>query len=227
MILYSLVMYLIVSKNIFNFLKKYIYIVYNFYITNIQIFILILTIITFICFFLYYYTSKYEMPNCPIIICIFTLIMSLIWIWFTANILISLLMAISNMMNINESFLGMTVLTYGNSISDLMLNLSLVKLGYGEMALSGSIAGPLFNLLIGLGIPLLKLNIKEGGIDIDIFNKNNSIGIICLVLLIGNLITLGIQAKYDEYHLKIKLALVRYIFYFLFFAIICLITFMK
>ena len=167
------------------------------------------------------------MPNYPILICILTLIMSLIWIWFTANILISLLMTIANLMNINQSFLGMTILTYGNSISDLMLNLSLVKFGYGEMALSGSISGPLFNLLIGLGIPLVKLNIKKGGINIDIFNKNNSIGIICLILLIGNLITLGIQAKIVNYHLNIKLAIIRYIFYFLFFVIICFITFIK
>ena len=167
------------------------------------------------------------MQNNPIVISIFTLIMSLIWIWFTANILISLLMAISNLMNINESFLGMTILTYGNSISDLMLNLSLVKLGYGEMALSGSISGPLFNLLIGLGIPLVKLNIKQGGINIDIFNKDNVIGTICLFLLIANLFTLGIQAKYDEYHFNIKLAIIRYIFYFIFFFIICFITFIK
>ena len=200
---------------------------YNYYQTNIKIFLLILLTIISISIILYYFTSKYEMPNYPIIICFFTLVMSLIWIWFTANILISLLMTIANMLNINESFLGMTILTYGNSISDLMLNLSLVKLGYGEMALSGSIAGPLFNLLIGLGIPLLKHNIRAGGIDIDLFNKNNSIGIICLVLLICNLITLGIQAKMDEYHLKIKLALVRYIFYFLFFISICFVTFGK
>lgn len=153
--------------------------------------------------------------------------MSLIWIWFIANILISLLMTIANLININQSFLGMTLLTYGNSISDLMLNLSLVKIGYGEMALSGSISGPLFNLLIGLGIPLIRLNIKKGGINIDIFNKNNSIGIICLALLIGNLITLGIQAKKDNYHLNIKLAIIRFVFYFLFFIIICFITFMK
>ena len=153
--------------------------------------------------------------------------MSLIWIYFIANILISLLMTISALMNINESFLGMTILTYGNSISDLMLNLSLVKLGYGEMALSGSISGPLFNLLIGLGIPLVKLNIKQGGINIDIFNRNNMIGIICLVLLIGNLITLGIQAKIDNYHFNVKLAFIRYIFYFSFFIIMSFITFIK
>lgn len=218
-------MFLNVSKN--TFIKYILYLVYSFYINNIHLFIILLIISILISLLLYYYTSKYEMPNCPIIICIFTLIMSLIWIWFTANLLISLLMTISNLMNINESFLGMTILTYGNSISDLMLNLSLVKLGYGEMALSGSIAGPLFNLLIGLGIPLVKLNIKEGGINIDLFNKENLIGNICLFLLIANLITLGIQVKHDEYHLNIKLAIIRYIFYFLFFFIICFITFIK
>jgi sodium/potassium/calcium exchanger 6 len=74
-------------------------------------------------------------------------------------------MTISTIININKYFLGMTILTYGNSISDLMLNLSLVNLGYSEMALSGSISGPLFNLLIGLGIPLIKLNVKLGNIN--------------------------------------------------------------
>jgi sodium/potassium/calcium exchanger 6 len=134
-------------------------------------------------------------------------------------------MAISTIININKYFLGMTILTYGNSISDLMLNLSLVNLGYSEMALSGSISGPLFNLLIGLGIPLIKLNIKSGNINIEIFNKDNLIGIICLFLLIGNLITLIIQAKFSDYHLTNKLAIIRFLFYFTFFIIICIITF--
>ncbi len=166
------------------------------------------------------------MPNYPITICIFTLIFSIIWIWFTANILISLLMTIANLMNIPESFLGMTILTYGNSVPDLMLNLSLVKLGYGEMALSGSIAGPLFNLLMGLGLPLLKLNIKKGGLNIVFFKKSNIIGIICLGFLLGNLIALGIQAKCTNYHLNIKLSIVRFIFYSLFFILICLMIFL-
>ena len=163
----------------------------------------------------------------PLIIHFSTLILSLIWIWFTANILISLLIAISNIININKYFLGMTILTYGNSISDLMLNLSLVNLGYSEMALSGSISGPLFNLLIGLGVPLIKFNIKIGNINFEIFNKDNLIGIICLFILIGNLITLGIQAKLNNYHLNNKFAIVRYIFYFIYFIIICYLTFIK
>jgi len=212
----------------FNFfIKNIFFVVYSFYLNNIHIFIILLVITTSISLFLYYYTSKYEVPPFPMVICAFTLLISLVWIWFVANILIALLMTISTLMNINEAFLGMTILTYGNSISDLILNLSLVRLGYGEMALSGSIAGPLFNLLIGLGLPLVKLNIKIGEIDIDIFNKKNLIGIICLALLIGNLVTLGVQAKIDKYHLNIRLAIIRYVFYFLFFTITSFITFMK
>ena len=210
--------------NVSSFLF-YIFLVYEFYLNHILIFILILTLIISLSVLIYYTSTKYEINKYPIIIHFLTLILSLIWIWFTANLLISLLMAISTIININKYFLGMTILTYGNSISDLMLNLSLVNLGYSEMALSGSISGPLFNLLIGLGIPLIKLNIKTGNINIEIFNKDNLIGIICLFLLTGNLITLIIQAKFSDYHLTNKLAIIRFLFYFTFFIIICIITF--
>ena len=210
--------------NVSSFLF-YIFLVYEFYFNHIWIFILILTLIISLSILIYHISTKFEIYKYPIIIHFLTLILSLIWIWFTANLLISLLMAISTIININKFFLGMTILTYGNSISDLMLNLSLVNLGYSEMALSGSISGPLFNLLIGLGIPLIKLNIKSGNINIEIFNKDNLIGIICLFLLIGNLITLIIQAKFTDYHLTNKLAIIRFLFYFTFFIIICIITF--
>ena len=210
--------------NVSSFLF-YIFLVYEFYFSHFWIFIIILIVIISISILIYYLSTKIEINQYPIIIHFLTLILSLIWIWFTANILISLLMTISTIININKYFLGMTILTYGNSISDLMLNLSLVNLGYSEMALSGSISGPLFNLLIGLGIPLIKLNIKSGNINIEIFNKDNLIGIICLFLLIGNLITLIIQAKFSDYHLTNKLAIIRFLFYFTFFIIICIITF--
>jgi len=165
------------------------------------------------------------MPNYPFIICISSILMSIIWIWFVANILIDLLTTLANLMNIPDIFLGMTILTYGNSVPDLILNLSFVKLGYGQMALSTSIAGPLFSILIGLGLPLLKMNIKNGTIDIDFFNRHNLINILCLGFLLGNLLILGIHAKLCKYNLNIKVALIRFGFYFVFFAFICVFTF--
>lgn len=177
--------------------------------------------------FLFIFTSKYEMPNYPFIICLFSIIMSIIWIWFIANILIDLLTTIANLIGIPDIFLGMTILTYGNSIPDLILNLSFVRMGYGQMALSGSIAGPLFSILIGIGLPLLKMNIRKGTIDIDFFNKHNLISILCLGFLMGNLFILGIHAKLCKYHLNINVAIVRFVFYFLFLTFISIFTFIK
>ena len=119
-------------------------------------------------------------------------------------------------MNITNTFLGITLLSYGNSLPDLLLNLSFVKLGYGEMILSGSIEGSLFNILIGLGLPLIILNLRKGDIEIDFFNKNNKISIACLGFLIINLITFLIESKITNYRLNIKFAVKKVIFYGIF-----------
>lgn len=153
--------------------------------------------------------------------------MSLLWIWFTANLLVSLLTTIATILNIPDSFLGMTILCYGNSIGDLMLNISLVKMGYGEMALSGSISGPLFNLLVGLGLSLVQLNLSGETVKISFFEFKNLIPLICLFFLLLNIITLGIHAKYQDYHLNVKLSIVRFTLYFAFLGIITYLAFKK
>ena len=85
------------------------------------------------------------------------------------------------------------MLTFGNSVTDLALNISLVKGGYGEMALAGSLAGPVFNLLVGLGSSLLKINIYFGEIEVNFYNKENLISVIAVLMLIFNLLRLMVQ----------------------------------
>ena len=87
--------------------------------------------------------------------------MSIFWIWITAKVLVDLLKTIGVILDISSDFLGMTLLSFGNSSPDLALNCALAKAGYGEMGLAGSIAGPLFNLLIGLGMSFVKNTIEE------------------------------------------------------------------
>ena len=87
--------------------------------------------------------------------------MSIFWIWTIAKILVDLLTTIGVLLNIPSSFLGMTLLSFGNSASDLSLNCALAKEGYGEMGISGSIGGPLFNTLIGLGSSMIKKTINK------------------------------------------------------------------
>ena len=43
----------------------------------------------------------------------------------------------------------------------MSLNCALARTGYGEMGITGSIAGPLFNLLIGLSTALIKLTLEK------------------------------------------------------------------
>ena len=170
-------------------------------------------------------TPKNELPNCPMIISLFTFAMSLTWIWFAAGILINLLQAIGLLLNIPDTFLGMTVLTYGNSIADLALNVSLVKNGYGEMAIAGTIAGPLFNLLVGLGSSLLKMNYLYGTLSVNFYNKENVISVVGVFVLIVNLILVFVQCCYSQYTLGYSISYVGFAVYGLFLLAICYITF--
>lgn len=64
------------------------------------------------------------------------------------------------------------MLSWGNSLGDVFASISISKNGFGEMALTGCIAGPAFNLMIGLGATTLMCNLqKEGGITFDIHNS--------------------------------------------------------
>jgi Ca2+/Na+ antiporter len=49
-----------------------------------------------------------------------------------------------------------------------MANISIAKKGYAEMAMTGCYASPLFNLLLGLGISTLKLNLENYDLNKDI-----------------------------------------------------------
>lgn len=206
----------------------HLHIVYPYFTSHLIIFCLCITISLLCSLFLHYTTSPKSIPSYPLCISLLTFIMSLIWIWFIANNLIDLFKAIGLLFRIPDTFLGMTVLTYGNSISDLVLNISLVKSGYGEMALAGSISGPLFNLLVGLGSSLLKMNISHGTIAIDFYSTSNIISVIAVFILILNLLLLLYQSHSHAYILNKRfISYSGFIIYATFLVLICYNTFLQ
>lgn len=57
-------------------------------------------------------------------------------------------------MSIPKSLLGLTLLAVGNCLGDMNANVAMTKKGFGEMAVTASLAGPVFNVLFGLGVSI-------------------------------------------------------------------------
>ena len=121
------------------------------------------------------------------IVSVISFVMSVFWIWLFANIMIDLLKVLGLLTGLPTTLLGLTVLAWGNSIGDFMANTAIAKKGFIEMALTGCYAAPLFNILLGLGISTLKMNIFIEGHDGLRFSSKDPDSAIPLVLMIGTI----------------------------------------
>jgi sodium/potassium/calcium exchanger 6 len=86
---------------------------------------------------------------------------SLLLILVTSTYLIAALLDLSKTLHIPHSLLGLTVLTIGNSIGDLVSNLTLAKLGHVDVAMGACVGGPLSYIVLGLGLNGLVVIVKD------------------------------------------------------------------
>ena len=78
------------------------------------------------------------------------------WVDVVANELVGLLGFLGGLAGVDHAVLGLTVLAWGNSVGDLSTNLAMARRGLSNMAMTACYAGPLFNLLVGLGLGFLR-----------------------------------------------------------------------
>ncbi|XP_076336209.1 mitochondrial sodium/calcium exchanger protein-like isoform X2 [Tachypleus tridentatus] len=92
---------------------------------------------------------------------------SVTWIYTLANEIVSLLQAAGILMNLSDAVLGLTVLAWGNSLGDLVSNMSVARMGFPQMGFSACVGGPLLNLLLGFGLSYT-LTLAEAGHSVKV-----------------------------------------------------------
>ena len=64
--------------------------------------------------------------------------------------------------------MGLTILAWGNSMADLSANVTMARKGLANMAMTACFAGPVFNILIGLGLGFSGLTAKTGNPVVEV-----------------------------------------------------------
>merc|ERR1740139_1442068 len=89
-------------------------------------------------------------------------LMAALWIDTIADQPVKLLTFLGVICGIPGNIMGLTVLAWGNSMGDLSANMTMAKKGLANMAITACFAGPVFNILVGLGGGFYQLNTLSG-----------------------------------------------------------------
>ncbi|WFD31975.1 hypothetical protein MSPP1_003017 [Malassezia sp. CBS 17886] len=85
----------------------------------------------------------------------------LLWIVILVDEVLAVLRAIAFLFGWSDAILGMTLFAMGNSLGDVVTNLSVARLGHPLMALSACFASPMANLLLGVGLSACVLQLMD------------------------------------------------------------------
>ncbi|GFP80652.1 cation/calcium exchanger 5 [Phtheirospermum japonicum] len=104
---------------------------------------------------LHYIVEKESPKTEQILVVVIAFVMSVFWISTVAGELLNCLAALGLLLHLPPALLGLTVLAWGNSVGDLVADVAVAKAGQPAMAMAGCFAGPMFNMLFGLGTALV------------------------------------------------------------------------
>ena len=118
------------------------------------------------------------------------------WIDVFADELVSTLEFFGVSLGVPEPVLGLTVLAWGNSVGDLSTNLAMAKKGLANMALTACFAGPVFNMLVGLGVGFAFRLRAVPGPQIDVhLDQGLKVGFVMIILNTFLVVATGVLSK--------------------------------
>lgn len=135
----------------------------------------------------------------------------------------SLLSSLGLILGISEGILGLTVLSWGNSVGDLVADVAVARDGMASMAIAGTYAGPMFNLMIGLGLSLVLYTWKYD--ESVIFANNTTLPVLMFATLLISLLMSAIAIPVCGFKLRRELGYALIALYFVFLLLAMLIEF--
>ncbi|KAF9123130.1 hypothetical protein BGW39_009237 [Mortierella sp. 14UC] len=101
---------------------------------------------------IFYFSTESKPPKFYEAFAFFGFLVAMTWIFVVANEVVGILQAVGMILGVSDAILGLTVFAMGNSLGDLVSNITIAKMGFPQMAFSACFGGPLLNMLLGLGI---------------------------------------------------------------------------
>ncbi|KHE81938.1 hypothetical protein GE21DRAFT_2458, partial [Neurospora crassa] len=97
-------------------------------------------------------TRADKKPKYHFLLCFLGFVISIAWISTIANEVVGILKAFGVILGISEAILGLTIFAVGNSLGDLVADVTVARLGWPVMALAACFGGPMLNILLGIGL---------------------------------------------------------------------------
>ena len=113
-----------------------------------------------VCALLLLFTHPDRAPKYRYLFCFAGFVVAIAWISTIAGEVVGVLKALGIILNMSDAILGLTIFAVGNSLGDLVADITVARLGYPVMALSACFGGPMLNILLGIGVSGLYMTIN-------------------------------------------------------------------
>jgi sodium/potassium/calcium exchanger 6 len=112
--------------------------------------------------FILFTTTPNRPPNWRSALCFVGFAVAIAWISTIANEVVGVLRTLGVILNMSDAILGLTIFAVGNSLGDLVADITVARLGFPIMALSACFGGPMLNILLGVGLSGCYMIITKG-----------------------------------------------------------------
>ena len=129
-----------------------------------------------------------------VLVC-FGFCMSIAWLDIIANEVVAILQFVGILLSIPTSFMGLTVLAWGNSVGDFVADTATARAGAVKSALAAIFGSPLLASLVGLGLSLTLSISKDGPLVSEIDGQN----VIAVGFLFATLVSTFVVFERNNY----------------------------